>query len=207
MLLRSTFQVSQTIPAPTMHEANNKYYSTLYLPYEAKVDDATAYYGATTSTEGDTHTLQMQELANGIIPANQGVLLVGTSSTVTLTLSSTNASLSSNKLSGVCTETTINSGDNYLVFGKSGDDIGFFKPSAETLAANRAYITYANAGISAESSQSTALLLDFGATTGISNVAISNANASAPIYDLSGRRVVKATKGLYIQNGKKFLIR
>ena len=33
-------------------------------------------------------------------------------------------------------------------------------------------------------------------------------NTDAPVYDLSGRRVVKTVKGgLYIQNGKKFIVR
>jgi hypothetical protein len=32
-------------------------------------------------------------------------------------------------------------------------------------------------------------------------------NANAPIYDLSGRRVVNPTAGVYIQNGKKFVVK
>ncbi len=35
--------------------------------------------------------------------------------------------------------------------------------------------------------------------------AVSQQNGDAPIFDLSGRRVSKAVKGLYIQNGKKVL--
>jgi hypothetical protein len=33
-------------------------------------------------------------------------------------------------------------------------------------------------------------------------------NVNAPIYDLSGRRVMNAVKGgIYIQNGKKFIVK
>ena len=45
-----------------------------------------------------------------------------------------------------------------------------------------------------------------GGVTGIENVMVEAAHANAPIYDLTGRRVMKAVKGgLYIQSGKKFI--
>ena len=55
--------------------------------------------------------------------------------------------------------------------------------------------------------QANALVLNFGGeTTGID--VVETENAEAPIYDLSGRRVNNTVKGgLYIQNGKKFIIK
>jgi hypothetical protein len=45
-----------------------------------------------------------------------------------------------------------------------------------------------------------------GETTAIDAVEVENANA--PIYDLSGRRVLSTVKGgIYIQNGKKFIVK
>ncbi|MBQ5729971.1 MAG: hypothetical protein IIV54_06240 [Bacteroidaceae bacterium] len=45
-----------------------------------------------------------------------------------------------------------------------------------------------------------------GETTAIETVETENANA--PIYDLSGRRVLSTVKGgIYIQNGKKFIVK
>jgi hypothetical protein len=45
-----------------------------------------------------------------------------------------------------------------------------------------------------------------GETTVIDAVEVENANA--PIYDLSGRRVLTTVKGgVYIQNGKKFIVK
>ena len=41
--------------------------------------------------------------------------------------------------------------------------------------------------------------------TGIQNVKISKANGA--IYNLAGQQVEKATKGIYIQNGKKFIVK
>ena len=42
-------------------------------------------------------------------------------------------------------------------------------------------------------------------TTGIQNVKVSASNGA--IYNLAGQRVEKATKGIYIQNGKKFVVK
>ena len=57
--------------------------------------------------------------------------------------------------------------------------------------------------------QSTATFYGFdwdGATTAIETVETEKANA--PIYDLSGRRVLSTVKGgIYIQNGKKFIVK
>lgn len=44
-------------------------------------------------------------------------------------------------------------------------------------------------------------------TSGIVNVATSTTDADAPVYNLSGQRVSKATKGLFIRNGKKYIVR
>lgn len=45
-----------------------------------------------------------------------------------------------------------------------------------------------------------------GQTDGISTINAKN-DADAPIYNLGGQRVEKATKGIYIQNGKKFVVK
>jgi hypothetical protein len=45
---------------------------------------------------------------------------------------------------------------------------------------------------------------DGGVDTGIQSI---NANAESVIYDLQGRRVQKMTKGLYIVNGRKVLVK
>lgn len=52
------------------------------------------------------------------------------------------------------------------------------------------------------------LRFNFGGTTAIESVLNNSADANAPIYDLSGRRVMNTVKGgIYIQNGKKFIVK
>ena len=50
-----------------------------------------------------------------------------------------------------------------------------------------------------------ALFFDFGPETGINEIQTEQADKA--IFDLSGRRVQKATKGFYIVGGKKVLVK
>ena len=65
-----------------------------------------------------------------------------------------------------------------------------------TVPANRCYLT-------APAGSVKALAFPDGTLTSISE--IQAADEKAVIYDLSGRRVSKATKGIYIINGKKVI--
>ena len=42
-------------------------------------------------------------------------------------------------------------------------------------------------------------------STGINEITVNTVDENAPIYNLAGQRVTKATKGILIQNGKKFI--
>ena len=44
-------------------------------------------------------------------------------------------------------------------------------------------------------------------TTGISNVRSQMPDATGEFYDLQGRRVMQPKKGLYIQNGRKAIVK
>ena len=44
-------------------------------------------------------------------------------------------------------------------------------------------------------------------STGISDITADKTNADAPVYNLAGQRVSKDTKGILIQNGKKFVVK
>ena len=47
----------------------------------------------------------------------------------------------------------------------------------------------------------------WGTSDGVSAPSVVKTSSDAPIYDLSGRKVSKPTHGLYIQNGKKFVVK
>ena len=194
-----------------MTEVNGKRYASAYLPFDVNaVNGAQAYVGEL----NDTKDVLNMTAVNGV-PANQGFVLVGDAEKTTLTIGAANALPVTNALTGsnvkVALETTTGSGESaivtdhradYLVFGTNAGNVGFYKPVAAltTIAANKAFIAASSLTTGAG-----AIALNFGGhTTGINNAVVAIENA--PIFDLSGRRVVKAVKGgVYIQNGKKFV--
>ena len=194
-----------------MTEVNGKRYASAYLPFNVNaVNGAQAYVGEL----NDTKDVLNMTAVNGV-PANQGFVLVGDAEKATLTIGAATALPVTNALTGsnvkVALETTTGSGESaivtdhradYLVFGTNAGNVGFYKPVAAltTIAANKAFIAASSLTTGAG-----AIALNFGGnTTGINNAVVASENA--PIFDLSGRRVVKAVKGgVYIQNGKKFV--
>ena len=64
--------------------------------------------------------------------------------------------------------------------------------------ANKAYLPL-------ESSAPARISFDFGTETGIRELKGENENVKAEIYDLSGRKVENAQKGIFIVNGKKVI--
>lgn len=196
--------VDAALPEITLHTLNDKNYATYYLPFAAKAPEGiTAYAG--TINNGN---VQLTEYADGVIPANKGVVLVSdTKTTATFTLAdASDVTEQANELTGVLTETVLSSVDNSTqvrIFSKKDNVAGFYKPNSNitTLAANKAYIM--------APSNEGALVLNFagGKVTGINQATINATEANAPIYDLTGRRVAKAVKGIYVKNGKKFIVK
>lgn len=200
----SAITLDATLPEITLNTLNDKNYATYYLPFAAKAPEGVTAYAGTINNGN----VQLTEYANGVIPANKGVVLVSdTKTTATFTLAdASEVKEQTNELTGVLTETGLNSVENrdqVRIFSKKDNVAGFYKPNSNitTLAANKAYIMApANEG---------ALVLNFagGEVTGINQATINATEANAPIYDLTGRRVAKAVKGIYVKNGKKFIVK
>ena len=160
-----------------------------------------AYVATAVAEEGVTLTM-----VTGAVPAGTGLLLAGETDAVSTALEAT--APATNLLTGLYLDQTIAASDaenskyNY-VFGKDGDNIGFFKVGGDgtTLSAGKAHLsTNVNLGTA------TARLLFVGdETTGINDVqSTKEINA---IYNLNGVRVAQPTKGLYIINGKKVVVK
>lgn len=189
-----------------LHELGDASYASLYLPYSiSSVSNAEAYVANNAAVN---NTLVMQTTSDGGFAANQGVVLVSDTkaSTATLTLGENpNKSLlrGTNQPITLTDETRA----NYLVFGpKDGAEntVGFWTPAASltSIAANRAY--YQNEG----GQQAVRLVFNGSVIEGIDHVVDVNDNVNAPIYDLMGRRVNNTMKhGVYIQNGKKMIVK
>ena len=202
----SAITLDAALPEITLNTLNNKNYATYYLPFAAKAPEGVTAYAGTINNGN----VQLTEYANGVIPANKGVVLVSdTKTTATFTLadaSEVTEPEQTNELTGVLTETGLSSvenSDQVRIFSKKDNVAGFYKPNSgiTSLAANKAYIMApTNEG---------ALVLNFagGEVTGINQATINATESNAPIYDLTGRRVAKAVKGIYVKNGKKFIVK
>lgn len=185
-----------------LNTLGSKSYATTYLPFGVSaVKDAKAY-SAATPADGQT---VMTETAN--FAKETGVLLVSDEAAdkAVLTIGDVEGATNTSALKGTLLAKDITGAQaKYLVFGKNKaneTEVGFFEPSTTvtSIPANRAFFADA---------EGSAIALNFGNVTAVNNVVAGNANANAPIFDLSGRRVVKAVKGgLYIQNGKKYIVK
>lgn len=202
--------VWQIVPATDIEVALNTVdgasYATVYLPFAVQVpgDGVTKLY--TGEIAGNQLNMTAQ---NGVVPAEKGYVLCNTSAaaSTTLTISSETGSISgTNNLQGTLTGITFGDRRSYLVLGESNSNgtIGFYTPSERlnAIGKNKAYLDASSVGTSAN-----AIALNFDdVTTGISLTEINGENA--PVYDLSGRRVQRTVKGgLYIQNGKKYIVK
>lgn len=183
-----------------LNTLGSKSYATTYLPFGVSaVKDAKAY-SAATPADGQTVMTEVTSFAK-----ENGILLVSDNAATkaVLTIGDVEGAASSSALQGTLLAKDITDAQTkYLVFGKNkttGTEVGFFEPTTTTIPANRAFFM---------DTTGSSIALNFGNVTAINNVATDNANANAPIFDLSGRRVVKAVKGgLYIQNGKKYIVK
>ena len=199
----STFTVSQaSLPNITLNPVNGTSYASFYVDYPVVVTsyDVKVYTGTV-----NNNSLDMTESGDKIIPANVGVVLISETgaTTAAISISDGAGTLALGSLTGTTTGQNIaGSQSHYLVLGrKTGDTnkVGFYQPTVTQIPANRAYIYLGSSNV-----QGLAFNFD-GATTDINS--ISATTDKQEIYDLSGRRVMKANKGLYIINGKKCFIK
>ena len=178
----------------------------------AKAIDLTAVTGLTayTVTGVSGETLELSAVS-GIVPANTGLLLNGAADTYSIpTTSEAGAALGTNLLkpstgekidgnvSGY-TRYVLSEADGKAVFQciwneKDGNDV---RP---TIPVGKAYLEVPVGGgartlyINAE-------------TTGINNVEHAGQFTFGTVYNMAGQRVAQPTKGLYIMNGKKVVVK
>ena len=135
------------------------------------------------------------------VPAGEGVLLQGDEGTYEVPVISGVTPWDDDDNAFVRgTGAAVATGDgpyNYIL-NKVNGVVGFYKANLQTVAKNRAYLqsTTAAARISLNFDEE---------TTGVSEVGKSDANNK--VLDLQGRHIAQPTKGLYIMNGRKVLVK
>ena len=182
------------------------YYSTLYSPVALEVTGGVKAYTITVNGEW----AHLNEITDNVIPANTGVVLYHENDATEhydFVIASVDSNVETSPLTGTFAATYV--ADDAYVLANGDNGVGFYiaekNQVTNTKFLNNAFKAYLPA--SAVTSGVKALRFNFdGETTAIETVETEKANA--PIYDLSGRRVVNTVKGgIYIQNGKKFIVK
>lgn len=183
----------------TMRSAEGAYFGTINLPVAVVLPEGLMAYKA--SVDGEVMTLT-KVVENGVLAANTPVVLYSEDEvTAELAISGeTGTSATGNKLSGTVAAASVTAGDNYVLSGGS-KGVGFYKFTGTTMPGFKAYLSASNVGGDVK-----AFSFSFeDMETAIR--AIENENSGLEIYDISGRRVPQARKGLYIVNGKKVMFK
>ncbi|MCR5131704.1 MAG: glycoside hydrolase [Prevotella sp.] len=189
-------------------------YATLYVPFDLAIPSNTSAYYVEQVENGEAY---LTEVLDGNIPAGTAVVIKNTNALTEATFSVTSGLTSvidesANLLKGTYTAIDLNLSDNtsYYSLGRLNGEIGFYKYTGGTitLGANKAYL---DTTVPSSSSSSKGFTLNFGDVTSIEQIegATKNTNVQGDniFYNLSGQRVSHPTKGLYIVNGKKVVIK
>ena len=188
-------------PVTFTASTDGKAYATLNLPFATTIPAGVTAYKKVDGTESSVK-LEVYLKENEVLPANTPVLLqADAAETKTFAPAAYKAKEETGFSGTLAADAVAEKNANAYILAKDGEAVKFCKLSATNnqVNANKAYFTLTAVAANA-------LNFDFGGVaTGIENAVADKAN-NAPIYDLSGRRVMNAVKGgIYIQNGKKFV--
>ncbi len=180
-------------------------YATLYAPVALTLP-AEGLKAYTVTVNGES--AKLKEIEGGVIPAETGVVLGGTEGTYNLTVAGSADAIADNELLGTVAASYVTE-DAYVLgyVGEEGsEEVGFYTATKN----QQEGASWLNNGFKAylpKTGLAATLRFNFGGTTAIESVLNNGIDANAAIYDLSGRRVEKAVKGIYIQNGKKIIVK
>ena len=189
----------------------DKSYATLYLPFDVTTTGATKAYYIKTANNG-----QAQLTATGNdgteIPANTAVVLINEDGDASTALNmasklSSVVSESANLLKGTLVPMSLDLSDetNYYSLGKKDNQIGFYKfaDGTITLGANKAYLE------TPASSNSKGFIFVYDDPTAIASILSGQSSANGQWYTLDGRKLngVPTQRGIYINNGKKIVVK
>ena len=221
-------------PSANMKGRDGKYYTTLYVDFPFKiVGDVKAYTieGVDAKNAQGYYFAKVKELAQqgDVVPAQTAVVLECNSTNPAdnklLPTGDETPEQSNNRLCGTFFGGSINgltvkdgAGNDYNVThdnirafnintADSRNPIGFYKVKSNVtnIPGNKAFLV-----LTSTEAQAKSFVLEFedGGTTGIETIENSKKSTEEGVYyDLQGRRVENPTRGIYIVNGKKVVIK
>ena len=183
-------------------------YAVLYLGFNAEIPEGVQAY---TGVKVVGNSLKMKRV-EGVLPANTGVVIRAEEGTYTFAESdATPAAIGDNLLYGTVSATQISTDPDYYYFVLSKVDgiVGMYLAELTDGKflnnANTAYLAIAKKALGFSDDVehlNRGFVFDFDEETGVDELKGENGTENSAVYDLSGRRVQKAQKGIYIQNGR-----
>ena len=181
------------LPASVPVTVTSAGYATYCSEYDLDLSGVTAY----TATVADKTVTFTQN--TGKVAAGTGLLIKAAAGTVNIPVVSDGgaSAVADNALIGVLADTEVAAGSFVLM--KATEGVGFYKTNnAFTVGANTAYI--------AALPDAAKSFIGFDDVTGIESLKAEKV-ANGQWFNLAGQRVAQPTKGLYIQNGKKVIVK
>jgi uncharacterized protein YjdB len=211
--------ISQTVATVPVTVAASKEWVTYCSPYVLDftndVDDLEGAYYINGHEDG-SKALTVTKVT-GKVPAKTGLLLHVTpaaeAQTIDIPVGDTGTALSGNKLVGVLSPTYIYPTDgSYTNLGLSGGNfVGFNNPGV--IGANKAYLQILTSEMpETDGDAKLTIVFDNGETTGIDSLRATLLGTDGIVYDITGRKVAdkfnnQLPRGLYIINGKKYVVK
>ena len=191
--------IAVTYPAMTVAaNITSAEYATFVPSAKVSVPSGVKAY-IVTATSATTATLSSDD-AITVIDANKPVIINGSEGTYYFPKTTADASdVTGNKL----TTGAVTADGTQYILANGGSGVGFYKATPDTeIAAGKAYLV--------SPSGAPCLLFNFFddmQTTGVNDVRSKMADVRGDFFDLQGRKVANPTKGLYIVNGKKAIVK
>jgi hypothetical protein len=172
-------------------------YGSLCLPFAVTLPTGLSAYSGT--DKGTYVQLDDYLTAGSVLPASTPVVLKGAAGSYTVTYTEDKGTApASNAFLGTVARTAKPSTGCY-VLGFIDNTPGFYNYTADYLPAFKVFLSKASDGTSAKA-------LSLGTPTDITGPSVPT-TTTAPTYDLQGRRVLHPQKGVYINGGKKIIIK
>ena len=210
-----TYYSARSVINPSKYEitynlAINGYgYASLYLDMPVTLPTgSTAYYCTTLDTIADLHDV------GSIIPDSTGVIISSTPNTTCTLTYTTNTNSDEedinalNQLFGFTKDSIVAAdGNSYYALSAKNEIVGFYIPHTATGDASSGFTAKANKAYLKVSDGSKISMFALPLKNEETQIVATKHITDDTIYDLQGRSVPYPTPGIYIQRGKKVIIR
>ena len=207
----TTYPNTVTFKATDLTDGENAVaLATFSAPFATVLPEGVTAYSVTQDAENNT-MLNVEALTGQALPANTGFILAGTEGANVTMVPATdetlvNATGTLLQHSAGAAKALNQDGGFDFILGAKEEHVAFYRvnDADNVLPMNRAYLHLDENPFSLGT-----LHMNFGGNTTTAIQGVQNGQQlQAPIYDLSGRRVQQLQKGgIYIQGGKKFIVK